>query len=124
MTIALWIAAALLALAFLASGGFKILQPRQKVIDHGFEWAEDFPPAGVKLIGVAEVLGAVGLIVPAALGIGAILTPLAAIGLTLLMIGGITVHIRRREARKLASPILLGAVTAVFAVLRSGPYCF
>lgn len=124
MNIVLWIVAGLLAAAFLISGVVKIIQPRQKVIDRGYTWAEDFSPAAVKLIGIAEVLGAIGLIAPAALGIGAILTPLAAIGLTLLMIGALVVHIRRGEQRKLAGLTILGAFAAALAILRSGPYCF
>jgi hypothetical protein len=124
VNITLWIVAGLLAVAFLLSGGFKIIQRRAKVIDHGFRWAEDFSPLQVKLIGVAEILGAVGLIAPAALGILVLLTPLAAVGLTLLMIGGVIVHIRRREQSNLAKPIILGALAAALAILRSGPYCF
>lgn len=53
----------------------------------GLGWAADFSPGTVKLIGQLEVLAAIGLIVPALLGVAPVLVPLAATGLVLLMVG-------------------------------------
>jgi uncharacterized membrane protein YphA (DoxX/SURF4 family) len=74
----------------------------------------------VKGIGVLEVLGAIGLIVPAATGIAPILTPVAALGLALVMAAAVLVHVRRKE--QFASPLVLGVLALVVAVLRLGPY--
>ena len=67
-----------------------------------------------------EVLGAIGLIVPAATGIAPILTPVAALGLALVMAAAVLVHVRRKE--QFASPLVLGVLALVVAVLRLGPY--
>ena len=75
MNIALWIAAGLLAVAFLAAGLAKLVQPREKLASN-MGWVEDFSDGPVKLIGLLEVLGAVGLILPAITKIVPILVPL------------------------------------------------
>ncbi|MFC0526602.1 DoxX family protein [Phytohabitans kaempferiae] len=124
MNIVLWIAASVLALAFLASGATKLLRPREKVITSGYRWAEDFSRGQVKLIGVAEVLGATGLIVPPALGVLDVLSPVAAAGLALLMAGAVVVHLRRGEPTYATGPVVLAVLTAALAVLRFGPYAF
>lgn len=124
MNIALWIVASLLAAAFLASGAAKITQPRDKLIAGGYDWAEDYSPSQVKLIGVVEALGGVGLVLPAALGILAILAPAAGAGLALLMICAALAHVRRNELRNLANPLILGSIAAAVSVLRFGPYNF
>lgn len=124
MNIALWIVASVLAAVFLASGASKILQPREKLIAGGYKWAEDYAPVQVKLIGVIEAVGAVGLILPAALGILEILTPLAATGLALVMVAAVLVHLRRNETKHMVNPLVLGAIAATVAVLRFGPYSF
>jgi hypothetical protein len=82
MTYALWIVQGLLALLFLFTGGTKLVLPLEVL-------TEQFPLPGlfVRFIGVAEVLGAIGLILPGLLGIRPGLTPLAAAGLVIIMIG-------------------------------------
>ena len=62
-------------------------------------YVEDFSTPAVKAIGAAELLGAVGLILPLATGIAPILTPLAAVGLTVLMIGAVATTCAARRAR-------------------------
>ncbi len=68
---------------------------------------KNFSPRTTKLIGMVELLGAIGLIVPMATGILPWLTPLAAIGLVLNMIGAIVTHLRYREYPNLILPIVL-----------------
>ena len=98
MNIILWIIAGLLAVAFLASGAMKLIQPREKLpADWG--WVEDFSAGSIKAIGALEVLAAVGLILPAALDLAPVLVPLAAVGLVLLMVGAFIVHVRQRETQ-------------------------
>ncbi|MCU1442357.1 MAG: putative rane protein [Cryobacterium sp.] len=69
----------------------------------------------VKLIGLAEVLGAIGLILPVLTGIAPVLSPIAGIGLAAIMIGAAVVHVRRNEAPGL--PIGLAVLVAAAAVL-------
>jgi DoxX-like family len=82
MTYALWIVQALLALIFVFSGGTKLVLPLEML-------TEQTPLLGwfVRFLGVSEVLGAIGLILPGLLGIRPGLTPLAAAGLVTIMIG-------------------------------------
>jgi uncharacterized membrane protein YphA (DoxX/SURF4 family) len=99
VNIVLWVVAGLLAVAFLASGAMKLAQPKEKLAAFGVGWVEDFGAGAVKAIGTLEVLAAVGLILPAALGIAPVLVPLAAVGLVVLMAGAIITYLRRHEAR-------------------------
>ena len=89
MNVVLWIIAGLLAVAFAGAGLMKLTQPKPKLAAAGMPWTEDFSDGQVKGIGALEVLGALGLILPAALGIAEVLTPIAAVGLALLMVGGV-----------------------------------
>lgn len=115
MTIALFILNGLLALAFIGAGAMKALRPSPALAANGLAWVEDFSTPSVKLIGIAEVLGGLGLILPIATGIAPILTPIAAAALTVIMVGAVVVHVRRKEA---ATPsIVLGVLSAVSAVL-------
>ncbi|RGE20358.1 DoxX family protein [Leucobacter sp. wl10] len=115
MLIALWIVNALLALAFLAAGGTKLARPKDALAARGMGYVEDFAAPTIKAIGALEVLGALGLVLPLATGIAPVLTPLAAVGLTITMIGAIVVHARRRESP--APAVALGVLSAASAVL-------
>lgn len=123
MDIILWIAASLLALGFLASGSVKFVKSRDELVA-SYAWVEDYSQGQVRLIGSAEVLGAVGLVAPPALGVLSVLSPIAASGLALLMIGALAVHRRRGETDKIAVVLMLLVPTAALAVLRFGPYAF
>lgn len=115
MIIALWILNGLLALAFIAAGAMKVLRPKSALVAGGMAWADDFSDPTVKLIGTAELVGGIGLILPLLTGIAPILTPIAATALTLVMLGAVVVHLRRRES---ATPsIVLGVLSAASAVL-------
>jgi uncharacterized membrane protein YphA (DoxX/SURF4 family) len=125
MNVFLWILAGVLAAFFLAAGVTKLSQSRAKLLESGnMNWVEDLSAGTVKLIGAAELLGAIGLILPAVLDIAPILVPLAATGLAIIMLGAIVTHARRKENQ----PIILNAVVLVLAVLvavfRFGPNSF
>lgn len=115
MLIALWIINGLLALAFLAAGSMKLFRPKAALQSMGMAWTEDFPDAAVKLVGAAEIVGAVGLILPLLTGIAPLLTPIAATALALLMLGAVVVHLRRKETP--VPPLVLGILSAVSAVI-------
>ncbi len=124
MNVVLWIVAGLLAVAFLAAGLMKLAQPKKKLAESGMGWTEDFSDGAVKGIGALEVLGAVGLILPAALGIVPVLVPIAATGLALLMLGAAVTHARRKESPNIVVNIVLLALAAFVAWGRFGPYAF
>ena len=96
MNVTLWAVAALLALVFLGAGAAKLAQPPKEklVASPSMGWAEDFSPAVIMTIGLLEVLAALGLILPAAVGIAPDVVPLAASGLALTMIGAGSTHSR------------------------------
>lgn len=124
MNVVLWIIAGLLAVAFAGAGVMKLTRPKEQLASSGLAWAEDFSPGVIKLIGVLEVLAAIGLILPALLGVAPVFVPLAAIGLVLIMIGAIVVHARRREPQAIGINVVLLILAAVVAWGRFGPYAF
>lgn len=118
MSIALWIIAGLLGLAFVAVGLMKLTQPKEKLAGMGLAWTEDFSPNQVKGIGTVEALGGLGVVLPGLTGIAPILVPIAATGLVIVMIGAIATHLRRNETSALALPAVLLLLAAFLAVGR------
>jgi uncharacterized membrane protein YphA (DoxX/SURF4 family) len=110
MSTALWTVQVLLGVVFLVSGATKLSQPREKLVKT-MAWMEDFSQRAVRIIGVLEVLGAIGIVLPALTGILPWLTPLAALGLVLTMIGAALTHLRRDEY----GPIVVTAVLLILA---------
>jgi uncharacterized membrane protein YphA (DoxX/SURF4 family) len=123
MNVVLWILAGLLAAFFLAAGLTKLSQPKEKLLAN-MKWTEDFSAGMVKFIGAAEVLGAIGLILPAVLDIAPILVPLAATGLAIIMIGAIITHARRKESQPIIINSVVLIVALVVAIFRFGPNSF
>ncbi|WP_402842916.1 DoxX family protein [Microbacterium sp. GXS0129] len=118
MIIALWAVNALLTLAFLGAGVNKLVKSKDALVASGMAWAKGFPPASLKAIGAAEVVGALGLILPLATGVAPILSPTAATCLAVIMLGAIVVHLRHRDALKVTLPsAVLAAFSIVSAVL-------
>jgi uncharacterized membrane protein YphA (DoxX/SURF4 family) len=124
MNLALWIVAIVLAATFTGSGLMKLLVPKDKLVNAGQGWAQDYTPTNIRLIGFVELLGAAGLIVPAVTHIAPILVPLAAIGLVLVMVGAAMVHARRKEAMNIGVNAVLLALAVFVAWGRFGPYPF
>ncbi len=125
MNIALWIAAAFLAIVFLFAGAMKLGAPRQKLLANPrMGWVGDVSDRGVKLIGALEVLGAVGLILPAVTGVAPFLVGWAAVGLAIVMAGSIAIHVRRGETKDIVMPVVLLLLAAFVAWGRFGDYMF
>jgi uncharacterized membrane protein YphA (DoxX/SURF4 family) len=117
MTIAVWIVSGVLALLYIAAGSMKTFRPKEKLA--GMQpWSEDFTPAQIKGIGILEILGGVGLILPVLTGVLPILTPIAAVGLVLVQAGAIVTHVRRRETQIIPANIVLLLLAAFVAVGR------
>ena len=88
----------LLILLCAVSGLSKLIIPYAKFTGLSVSaWVNDFKPEQVRLIGVLEVCAGVGLVVPLLLRSPAMLTPLAAVGLALVMAGAMATHFRRTE---------------------------
>jgi len=110
MSIALWVVQVLVAVAFLGAGATKLSQPKEKLLKN-MAWVDDFSQPTARIIGALEILGAIGVVVPALTGILPWLTPLAALGLVLLMLGAALTHLRRTEY----GYIIMNAVLLVLA---------
>ena len=106
----LWIVQGLLALLFLFAGGMKLVLPIEAL-------TEQMPLPGlfVRFIGVAEVLGAIGLILPGLLRIRPGLTPLAAVGLVIIMIGATVLTLAGGEVATVLIPLVVGLLLAFIA---------
>ncbi|MFL6120855.1 DoxX family protein [Actinophytocola sp.] len=124
MNVVLWVVTGLLAAAVLAAGVLKVVRPRERLQSAGMTWVEDFSDGMVKLVGVLEVLAAIGLVLPALLHIAPVFVPLAALGLVLVMIGAVVVHLRRSEASTMAPAVVLLVMAAFVMWGRFGPYSF
>jgi hypothetical protein len=119
VNVVLWIAAGLLAVLYLGAGGMKLATPREKLLENpNMGWTADFSAAAIKGIGAIEIVGAIGLILPWALDIAPVLTPLAATGLAIIQIGAIIVHGRRKETKALPMNVVLLVLAAFVAVGR------
>jgi uncharacterized membrane protein YphA (DoxX/SURF4 family) len=121
MSVIVWVLQILLALAFLAAGIIKVTQPRQRLAAT-MGWVEDFSDPGVRAIGALELLGALGLLLPALTGMATMLVPLAAVGLALLMVGAAATHRRRGELPMIGVNAVLLVLAVVVAWARFGPY--
>jgi uncharacterized membrane protein YphA (DoxX/SURF4 family) len=114
MNIAILIVQVLLAIVFFMAGIMKIIQPKEKLANN-MAWVEGFSQNQIRLIGAIEVMGAIGLVLPALTGILPWLTPLAAVGLAFLMVGAVITHMRRGEYPNVITNIVLLALTAFVA---------
>jgi len=118
---ALWIAQIALAFAFMTAGLLKLRQPKEKLA-MTMGWVDDFSAGFVKFAGVVEVLGALGLILPAVFDVAPVLVPIAAAGLALEQVGAAVVHLRRKEPRFVVANAILFALAVFVAWGRFGDY--
>lgn len=121
MNIFLWILQVLLALVVLAAGAPKLIQPREQVTEK-IPAIKGFTSGQIKGLGALEVLAAIGLIAPAATGIATFLTPSAAVGVALLMVGATIAHLRIREYPNAVVTVVILALAVVVAWGRFGPH--
>jgi DoxX-like family len=110
MTYALWIVQGLLALLFLFAGGMKLVLPLEALTEQ-----TPLPGLFMRFIGVAEGLGALGLILPGLLRLWPGLTPLAAAGLVLIMIGATGLTLTGGEVALALIPLVVGLLAAFVA---------
>ena len=110
MTYALWVVQVLLALLFVFAGGMKLVMPLDQLAG-----PVTLPGPFLRFIGVAELLGGLGLILPAALRIRPGLTPLAAAGLVVIMIGATVITLVSGEFLAALMPLVIGLLAAFVA---------
>lgn len=114
MVIVLWIIRVMVALAFFGIGGLKVILRKRPAKKPGEVDASI--PLPMRVLGGAEVLGALGLILPVATGIAPVLTIVAAVCLGIVLVGASILHLRHRETNQLALPLTLLVLT-VFIVI-------
>jgi uncharacterized membrane protein YphA (DoxX/SURF4 family) len=110
----LWVAQVTLAAAFGIAGILKATQPLPELVEL-MVWPGDVPSLLVRLIGVAELAAAIGLILPSVTRVRPLLTPLAAVGLVLLMSFASVFHVLRGEFDALPITLTLGALAGFVA---------
>jgi hypothetical protein len=110
--IAYWIVAGVLAVFYVYAGGIKVVRSRAG-LQPTMAWVSTAPMGLVRTIGVLEVLGAVGLILPPLTGIAPWLALAAAVGLGLVQLGAVVLHLRRGEARLVGLNVALIVLLAV-----------
>ena len=110
MNIGLWIGQALLAGVFLFSAITKGFWSKEKLIAKGQTGVAPVPMPVLRIIAIAELLAVIGLILPQLTGVAPILTPLAALGLCIVMIGAAIVHVRLHEHRNVLSNLAILAM--------------
>ena len=115
MNILLWIIQILLALMFLFAGGTKLVLSPEVLASMGPPDQIQLPGLLLKFIGVCEVLGALGLLLPGLLRIRPMLTPLAAAGLVIIMIGATLITIAGIGFVMALSPLVFGLLAAFVA---------
>lgn len=115
MTVVLWVVQVVLAISFVGAGLLHATQGKRP--PRGMEWMSAVPASVLKTIGLLEVAGGVGLVLPEATGILPVLTPVAAAALALVMVFAAAFHLRRPgEASNVAFNVVLGLI-AVFVAL-------
>jgi uncharacterized membrane protein YphA (DoxX/SURF4 family) len=112
VNIFLWIAAGLLAAVFLMAGAMKVTQPKEKLLSM-MAWSKTVPDWQMKALGTIELLGAIGLILPRALSIAPVLTPVAAVGCAIVMAGAVILHATRKEYKEIVFPPLVLLILAI-----------
>ena len=114
--VALWIVQSTLAALFLFAGGAKLAAPAADLAR-----MSSLSPAFLKVIGVCEVLGALGLVLPGLFRVRRGLTSLAAAGLVIIMLGAVTVTAVTQNVPSAAFPLLVGVLAALVAIGRRVP---
>jgi uncharacterized membrane protein YphA (DoxX/SURF4 family) len=115
MSIFIHIALILTALAFTMAGLAKATQPKAKLAKN-MAWTDDFSQGQIRIIGILEILGGLGVILPAITNILTWLTPIAAAGLMLIMVGAALTHIRRKEYPLIAVNAVLFTLATVVLI--------
>lgn len=119
MNLLLWTLQVLLAGVFTASGLAKISQPKERLVAIGQTGVAPFPLPVIRFTAFCELLGAIGVVLPRLVGVAPFLTPLAAAGFAVVMLGAIASHAYLREPRNVALTALVFIAAITVAVGRT-----
>lgn len=114
LNISLWIAQVVLAGMFVMAGTMKSTQPYEQLAA-AMPWTNDFSVGMVRFIGISELLGGIGLLLPTLLRIKPMLTPLAALGIFIIMVFAFIYHIVKGEYEALGINVILAALAFFIA---------
>ena len=109
MNIALWMVQVLLALLFLFAGGTKLVMPVEEMMK---DMPVDLPGWFLRFIGICEILGGLGLVLPWLLRIRPGLTSLAAVGLVIIMVGATVITLMMGNVPVALLPVVTGILAA------------
>lgn len=118
MNIALWAAQILLGAMFIMAGSMKTFNSGK--VKETMSWAKNGSTGYVLFVGISELLGGLGLILPGALGIAPVLTGAAAIGLAVIMVLAIAYHVKHNETKAIGMNVVLLLLAIFVAVGRLG----
>jgi uncharacterized membrane protein YphA (DoxX/SURF4 family) len=119
MNALLWILQGLLAAIFTVSGLAKISQPKARLIASGQTGVTPFPLPVIRITAFCELLGAIGILLPRLVGVAEFLTPAAAAGYAIVMVGAIASHAYLREPRNVAATVAIFIAAVTVAVGRA-----
>lgn len=114
LNIGLWVVQVLLFGMFLMTGFMKLSQPIAE-LSNMIPWVAEVPSSMVRFIGISEVLGALGILLPALIRVKPSLTPLAGLGLAVIMLFALIFHIARGEFEAIGMNIVLGLIALFVA---------
>jgi hypothetical protein len=119
MNLALWIAAGLLTLVALTGGFTKSFIPKEKLASmHAAEWTEGYRAGAIKALGALELLAALGLVLPEALGVAPVMVPVTAVCWIALMIGAMRAHGRLGQYKLVAVNVVYLGIAVFIAMGR------
>jgi putative oxidoreductase len=113
--IALWVVQVLLGLMFLMAGGMKLMTSQADLVAQGMAWAGRLPSAMIPFIGISELLGGIGLILPSAIKVMPKVTSFAAIGLIVVMVLGAIEHSMNGEITAVPVNVVLAGMAGFVA---------
>jgi uncharacterized membrane protein len=117
LNIFLWIVAGVLAGVFLLAGTMKVAVAKEKLLGI-MAWSEPWSRSQLRALGAVELLGGLGLILPRALNVAPMLTPVAAVGCAIVMTGAVTTHIRMKDFKGVGMPAVLLILAIIVAAGR------
>jgi putative oxidoreductase len=119
--IGLWVLQVFLGLAMIMAGFMKLTAPLEELLSKGMTFVQEYQPRSVRFIGVSEVLGGLGLILPSAFRIKPILTPIAAMGIAIIMLLATIYHITHEEPTVPSVVLFLLAVFIAWGRFKKAP---
>ena len=117
MNTIVWIIQSVVAALFAMTGFMKLATPKDKLKEK-MAWVNEYSDMTIKFIGISEILGAIGLILPLALNIFPILTPIAAVALAVVMLLATRTHLMLKEYKEIGFTLFLFALSVFIAIER------